>query len=72
MAIELSVPQEKKSRDLAGDQDGYAVFVERGAMICHDSWGYGALHSHGDTPKWMVYQGKSLKMDDLGVPLFHI
>ena len=22
------------------------------------------------TPKWMVYNGKSIKMDDLGVPLF--
>jgi len=22
------------------------------------------------TPKWMVYNGKPLKMDDLGVPLF--
>ena len=23
-----------------------------------------------DTPKWMVYDGKLIKMDDLGVPLF--
>ena len=23
-----------------------------------------------DTPKWMVYNGKPIKMDDLGVPLF--
>ena len=23
-----------------------------------------------ETPKWMVYDGKLLKMDDLGVPLF--
>jgi len=22
------------------------------------------------TPKWMVYNGKLIKMDDLGVPLF--
>jgi len=22
------------------------------------------------TPKWMVYNGKLVKMDDLGVPLF--
>ncbi len=22
------------------------------------------------TPKWMVYSGKPIKMDDLGVPLF--
>ena len=31
----------------------------------------GGFHSHGDAPKWMVYEGKSyLGMDDLGVPLF--
>ena len=24
----------------------------------------------GKTPKWMVYNGKPIKMDDLGVPLF--
>ena len=23
-----------------------------------------------DTPKWMVYNGNPIKMDDLGVPLF--
>ena len=22
------------------------------------------------TPKWMIYNGKFIKMDDLGVPLF--
>ena len=25
---------------------------------------------NGGTPKWMVYHGKLIKMDDLGVPLF--
>ena len=29
------------------------------------------FHSHGDTPQWMVYNGKSEnKLNDLGVPLF--
>ena len=32
---------------------------------------YGGFHSHGGTPKWMVYKGKShLEMDDSGVPQF--
>ena len=31
---------------------------------------FGDFHSHGGTPKWLVYKGKShLEMDDLGVPL---
>ena len=25
---------------------------------------------NGGTPKWMVYKGTPMKMDDLGVPLF--
>ena len=31
----------------------------------------GGFHSHGGTPKWMVYKGKSyLEMDDIGAPPF--
>jgi hypothetical protein len=25
---------------------------------------------NGGTPEWLIYNGKSFKMDDLGVPLF--
>ena len=32
-------------------------------------WG---LSMHGDAPKWLVYNGKSTKMDDLGIPPFSI
>ena len=31
---------------------------------------YGGFHSHGGTPKWMVYREHPIKMDDLGVALF--
>ena len=27
-------------------------------------------NNRGKPPKWMVYNGKPIKMDDLGVPLF--
>ena len=29
-----------------------------------------AVSKNRGTPKWMVYNGKLIKMDDLGVPLF--
>ena len=31
---------------------------------------YGGVPKIWGTPKWLVYRGKSIKMDDLGVPLF--
>ena len=30
----------------------------------------GVSKNNRGTPKWMVYNGKPIKMDDLGVPLF--
>ena len=29
------------------------------AVMCVEPVAHGGLHSHGDTPKWMVYKGKS-------------
>ena len=29
---------------------------------------HGGFHSHGGTPKWMVYREIRIKIDDLGVP----
>ena len=31
---------------------------------------YMGVSKNRDTPKWMVYNGHFIKMDDLGVPLF--
>ena len=31
---------------------------------------YSSVSKNRDTPKWMVYNGNPIKMDDLGVPLF--
>ena len=31
---------------------------------------YMGVSEDSGTPKWMVYNGNSIKMDDLGVPLF--
>ena len=33
-------------------------------------WGKMGVSENSGTPKWMVYNGKPIKMDDLGVPLF--
>ena len=30
----------------------------------------GGFHSHGGTPKWMVYKDNLIEVDDLEVPLF--
>ena len=32
-----------------------------------EEWG---VSKNSGTPKWIVYNGKPFKMDDLGVPLF--
>ena len=47
------------------------VASEPGSAGAQRSTRHGGFHSHGGTPKWMVYRGKSQsKMDDSGVPLF--
>ena len=44
-----------------------------GFLLKHCLELYGGFHSHGGTPKCMVYKGKSQsKMDDLGVPPFRV
>ena len=49
----------------------------KGILRKYRSWagGGGTIYIYGcfqnlDTPKWMVYNGNPIKMDDLGVPLF--
>ena len=42
----------------------YVAYVFRG----YDP--YGCFQKMGGTPKWMVYNGTPIEMDDLGIPLF--
>ena len=40
------------------------------AKIYIDTYAHMSVSKNRGTPKWMVYNGKSKKMDDLGVPPF--
>ena len=44
----------------AGNRFGLAVFI----------FAHMDVSKNRDTPKWMIYNGNPIKMDDLGVPLF--
>ena len=51
--------------------DPYGEFQRDRWWQCTKGWClYGGFHSHGGTPKWMVYKGNPIKMDDLVVPLW--
>ena len=39
-------------------------------LIFRVVWLFLGVSENSGTPKWMVYNGKPIKMDDLGVPLF--
>ena len=44
--------------------------MDQVAYVFSRSWTpFGGFHSHGGSPRWMVYKGKSHEMDDLEVPL---
>ena len=47
-----------------GDIESCSIFV------CHSFGTYMGVSKNRGTPKWMVYNGKLIKTDDLGVPLF--
>ena len=63
----LRIPQTRTGGETATMSHRYSTpctFVGSKCMI-------GGFHSHGGTPKWMVYfMGNPIKLDDIGVPPF--
>ena len=63
-----------KKQQIIYQLHGYQFFIYPikfpGEIYHHINRSYMGVSKNNGIPKWMVYNGKLIKMDDLGVPLF--